>query len=66
MKRTTYEVWIKTSDIQTKEPVMVMIGKFYEIQMASLFKRAYKDEYGITPVIFLAEDDQNSQTAYAY
>ena len=57
MKRTTYEVWIKTSDVQTKEPVMVMIGKFYEMQMASLFKRAYKDEYGITPVIFLAEDD---------
>lgn len=57
MKRTTYEVWIKTSDIQTKEPVMVMIGKFYEMRMASLFKRAYRDEYGITPVIFLAKDD---------
>lgn len=57
MKRTTYEVWVKTSDDQTKEPVMVMIGKFYKMQLASLFKRAYKDEYGITPVIFLAEDD---------
>lgn len=44
MKRTTYEVWIKTSDIQTKEPVMVMIGKFYKMKMASLFKRAYKDD----------------------
>lgn len=57
MKTTAYEVWIKTYSVQMKEPVMVMIGKFCEMRMASLFKRAYRDEYGITPVIFLAEDD---------
>lgn len=57
MKTTVYEVWIKTYSEEMEETVMVMIGKFYEMQMASLFKRAYRDEYGITPVIFLAKDD---------
>lgn len=56
MKRTVYEVWIKTHNDQLKEPIMVLVGKFYKLWAAELFQSAYEDNFRIKPAIIVTED----------
>lgn len=66
MKRTVYEVWVKSYNDHVDEPMMIMVGKFYQKQAAELFEAAFKFEYGSKPAIFVTEEDKIVKTAHTH
>lgn len=58
MKRTVYEMWVKSYNAHVDEPMMIMLGKFYQKWAAELFETAFKDEYGCKPTILVTEEDK--------
>lgn len=62
MKRTVYEVWVKSYNDHIDEPIMVMAGKFYRKWAAEMFETAFEEEFGFKPVIFVTEEDKTVET----
>ena len=58
MKRRVYETWVKSYNAHGDEPMMIMLGKFYQKWAAELFETALKDEYGSKPIILVTEEDK--------
>jgi hypothetical protein len=55
MKRTIYEVWVKTYSEELQDTIMVIKAKFYKITDAQLFVKAYEDVYMMKAVIVETE-----------